>query len=103
MRHHNEPIVGLSTSSWSADSWTYGLKSISGLPTGKRSYDQSCNSRGHPTKMGSSDGTFVTPVQRPLYVAANMAEPQLNYGTSLSGASAIALAKGTSCLGHESP
>ena len=81
----------------------YGSKSISGLPTGKRSYDQSCISRGHPTKMGSSAETFVTPVQRPLYVTANMVEAQLNYGMSSSGASAIAIATGTSYLGHESP
>ena len=103
MRHHNEPIVGLSTSSWSRDSWAYGLKSISGLPTGKRSYDQNCNSRGHPKKMGSSAETFVMPVQRALYVTANTTEDQLNYGMSSSGASAIDLAKGTSYLGHESP
>ena len=53
--------------------------------------------------MGPSTETFVTPVQRPLYVAANTTEAQLNWRTSSSGASAIALTIGTSYLGHESP
>ena len=53
--------------------------------------------------MGSSAKTFATPVQRPMYIAANTAEAQLNCGTSSSGASAIAIATGTSYLGHKSP
>ena len=57
-----------------ADIYTRALSGLSSLclrdqeywMTRKRSYDQNCDSRGHPTKMGSSAETFVTPVQRPL-------------------------------------
>ena len=53
--------------------------------------------------MGCKEATFKQPVQRPLYVAANTALPQLYCGTSSNAASAIPLAYGMRCFGTEFP
>src|SRR3990170_239100 len=47
-----------------------------GRPIGNLSYDQSCNNSGHPTRPDLEE-LKRQPLHRPLYVAANTAEPQL--------------------------
>uniref|UniRef100_A0A0A8YY68 Uncharacterized protein n=1 Tax=Arundo donax TaxID=35708 RepID=A0A0A8YY68_ARUDO len=56
-----------------------------------RSYDQSCSRRGQPT-MIEPGPVFLHASQRPRYVMASNADPQLHCGTSLSATSAIDLA-----------
>jgi hypothetical protein len=102
-RRHNEPMVKQSRGSWPSGRGSYALTGTTGRPNTNRSWHQSWRRRGQLRRIGSAERPFNTPEHRPLHALARTELPQLIWGTTCKGVSAILRAWGIRYLATTSP